>query len=366
MGTIKRTFANNVLADGKIDATDLSGTIPASNIANASVTAVTALPSALGDAIESVATDPVSPSEGQLWYNTTIGVLKGYQLVADAWASGGNLNTARVYLGSAIGGTQTSALAFGGNTTVRIANTEEYDGSTWTNNPTGLNTARALLSGAGTQTAGLAFGGTTDPGAAQTSTEKYDGSTWTTSGNLSLARKSAGNAGTQTAGLCVSGQSPASPIYTTTSEHFNGTSWTAGGNVGTARYVMGSGGTQTAGLIWGGYGGSTYLTSTEEYDGSSWTAGGTFPTALGNMSGAGTQTAALSFGGNISGITIKYDGTSWAVSPASLATSRYGLAGAGTQTAGLAFGGAASGNVQQTATEEFTGAFLSTKKVTLT
>ena len=99
MGTIKRTFANNVLADGKIDATDLSGTIPASNIANASVTAVTALPSALGDAIESVATDPVSPSEGQLWYNTTIGVLKGYLLNSAAWAAGGNLGTTRSNMG---------------------------------------------------------------------------------------------------------------------------------------------------------------------------------------------------------------------------------------------------------------------------
>jgi hypothetical protein len=37
--------------------------------------------------------------------------------------------------------------------------TEEYDGSTWTSNPTGLNTARHALAGCGTQTAGLAFGG---------------------------------------------------------------------------------------------------------------------------------------------------------------------------------------------------------------
>jgi hypothetical protein len=39
------------------------------------------------------------------------------------------------------------------------AATEEYDGSTWTSNPTGLNTARNNLAGAGTQTAALAFGG---------------------------------------------------------------------------------------------------------------------------------------------------------------------------------------------------------------
>jgi hypothetical protein len=40
--------------------------------------------------------------------------------------------------------------------------TEEYDGSTWTSgNP--LNTARNGLAGAGTQTAALAFGGEVSP-----------------------------------------------------------------------------------------------------------------------------------------------------------------------------------------------------------
>jgi hypothetical protein len=42
---------------------------------------------------------------------------------------------------------------------VNTGATEEYDGSTWTSNPTGLNTARSTLAGAGTQTAALAFGG---------------------------------------------------------------------------------------------------------------------------------------------------------------------------------------------------------------
>jgi hypothetical protein len=77
-------------------------------------------------------------------------------------------------------GTQTAALAFGGDTGPPTASaTEEYDGSTWTTSPPGLNTAREHLGGAGTQTAGLAFGGYT--GTANTgATEEYDGSTWTT------------------------------------------------------------------------------------------------------------------------------------------------------------------------------------------
>ena len=77
-----------------------------------------------GTAIRSVSSDPSNPEVGQIWYNNTIGVLKGYQLVADAWSSGGNLNTARRILAGA--GTQTAGLGFGGFTTTSVANTEEY------------------------------------------------------------------------------------------------------------------------------------------------------------------------------------------------------------------------------------------------
>jgi hypothetical protein len=73
-----------------------------------------------------------------------------------------------------------SWFSFGGSPTPgsNTGATEEYDGSSWANNPTGLNTAR-FLTGAGTQTAGLAFGGTNPPATnTQTATEEYDGSTW--------------------------------------------------------------------------------------------------------------------------------------------------------------------------------------------
>ncbi|MFM7988388.1 MAG: hypothetical protein ACKPKO_54660, partial [Candidatus Fonsibacter sp.] len=61
-----------------------------------------------GTTIESVSSDPSNPEGGQIWYNNTIGVLKGYQLVADAWAAGGNLTTARRFFAGA--GTQTAGL----------------------------------------------------------------------------------------------------------------------------------------------------------------------------------------------------------------------------------------------------------------
>jgi hypothetical protein len=57
-------------------------------------------------------------------------------------------------------GTQTAALVLVVPGPLAITGaTEEYDGTSWTSNPTGLNTARNDLAGCGTQTAALAFGG---------------------------------------------------------------------------------------------------------------------------------------------------------------------------------------------------------------
>jgi hypothetical protein len=39
-----------------------------------------------GQLIRTLSSDPANPQEGQIWYNSTIGVLKGYELVAAAWA----------------------------------------------------------------------------------------------------------------------------------------------------------------------------------------------------------------------------------------------------------------------------------------
>ena len=79
-----------------------------------------------GTDVEVVSSDPANPVTGQVWYNTTTQQLKGYkQFIGNAWATGGDMNTARAALGGA--GTQTAALAFGGNPTPN-ANTEEWIG----------------------------------------------------------------------------------------------------------------------------------------------------------------------------------------------------------------------------------------------
>jgi hypothetical protein len=60
-----------------------------------------------GQLIRTLSSDPANPQEGQIWYNSTIGVLKGYEL-GGAWASGGNLKQLGIHLGGA--GTQTAAV----------------------------------------------------------------------------------------------------------------------------------------------------------------------------------------------------------------------------------------------------------------
>ena len=80
-----------------------------------------------GKYVKNYSSDPSSDAEGQIWYNTTSGTFKSEVLVADAWASGGNLGTARYYIAAA--GTQTAGLGFGGYTTTAVANTEEFTGA---------------------------------------------------------------------------------------------------------------------------------------------------------------------------------------------------------------------------------------------
>src|SRR6056300_1144271 len=150
MGSLKRNIANNILSGGKFDATNLSGTIPASNVNNDSLTNITTFSPSLGDTIQSVASDPTPASEGDIWYNTTEGALKGY-LPITAWSSGANMSTGRKGLAGA--GTQDAALAFAGFDTAITTVTEEYNGSGWATSSGSLNSSRFNLAGAGTQTA---------------------------------------------------------------------------------------------------------------------------------------------------------------------------------------------------------------------
>ena len=135
----------------------------------------------VGQKITKVTSNPSEPKTGQMWYNSTDGVLRGLGVV-EAWASGAPL-----------------------------AN------------------ARRSVRGAGTTSAGLAVGGTNGPSGSPTAaTEEYSGSGWATGGSLNTARFSGACAvnAPQTAALYSLGFST---TYVTSTEEYDGTSWTGGG-----------------------------------------------------------------------------------------------------------------------------------------
>ena len=161
-----------------------------------------------GYSVQKLSSDPTaSEAAGQLFYNSTSGKFKVGTEGAGAWAAGNNMNTARSVLGSS--GSQTAALAYGGDTggaSYQTA-TESFDGTDWATSPATLNSGRADLGGFGTSTATIAAGGTPGP---QAETESFDGSTWTEVNDLNTARMGAGVAGTSTAGIITGGQNPPS------------------------------------------------------------------------------------------------------------------------------------------------------------
>ena len=158
-----------------------------------------------GTVIETVTSDPSNPVNGQVWYNSTDQVLKGFTSnPAGAWSTGGNLNTGK---GNVMGaGIQTAALKFGGRSP-DVANTEQYDGTSWTE-VADLNSVRRNSGSSGTTTAALAFGGFTTPPSSNGPSalnEQWDGSSWTEVADLNTERYGMGSVGTTTASLSSGG-----------------------------------------------------------------------------------------------------------------------------------------------------------------
>ena len=270
-----------------------------------------------------------------------------------AWASGGNINTARRALWG--GGTQTAGLIWGGYIGPVVENkTEEYNGTSWSEQ-NNLNTAGYHICGTGTQTAGLAFGRGQPPSA---NTEEYDGTSWSEQNNLGTARYIMAGFGIQTAAVGYGGSGSSSAT-----EHYDGSSWTAGGNYPEAIYAGAAVGTESAGLGHGGYSAADESNTAEanEYNGTAWTAANAMVIKKSNTFTSGSQTDAINFLGASPTtaqyvVSQRYDGTSWSTS-ANAATARYSQAGSSTGGAtGTAYAaGGFPGTANSNLTEEFTG-----------
>jgi hypothetical protein len=308
-----------------------------------------------GQSIRQVPQDPANPLLGEIWYNTTTGVLKGYRTISAAWAAGNNLNTTRRNLAGF--GAQTSAVAVGGFIPPATNATEEYDGTSWTSVTNLPVTKESAMGGTGTLTAGLIGGGSgSDNGPAySTSTFKYDGTNWTAAGSLNQQGLGRRFAGSQTAGLGIGGYVGGG--YTNKTEAYDGSSWSETGNLpATPTTYLHAAGTQTAGVTSAGSG---PLKGTHYFNGSSWSTQETGGPPSGGFTGSGhqgNQTLFYTFGATN---TAKWDGTSW-TTVAQLATSRTGGADTGNTTTALYAGGSPNTNV----TEELTVAYNDTREIT--
>jgi len=308
----------------------------------------------VGTAVQNNAGDYTGAVQGQLWYNSTASSFQFRSVAATgAWATGGTLNQFRDQ--AAGSGTQTSTLIFGGGPPA-LANTESYDGTSWTE-VNDLNTARRGLAGAGADnTSSLAFSGINPP-STTTATELWNGTCWSAVNPVNTYRGFGGGTGISTSALFFSGGTAGDggvPMSVNT-ESWNGTSWTEVNDLNTGRSSLtGAGADVTSALTAGGFTGTVRLANTESWNGTCWTEVNDLNTARLGLGGAGADnTSAVVFGGSVpppTGATEEWNGTSW-VEVADMASARNYIAGSGTKSLALASGGSDTTN-----TEEWTGA----------
>ena len=292
-----------------------------------------------GKAVKALASDPTDAgAEGQIWYNTTTGSFRTV-LNVSSWAATPSLNTGR-NLGAGGGVTVNASIMTGGLTPARTANSEEYNGSSWTegNNLPTATDGQAFL---GTQTAAIAAEGRTPPAnAGSTSSYSYNGTSWSSTNPTATASRNAHGAGTQTAGVLFGGYDNGPGVQNKTTE-WDGTNWTNVNNMNAAREAHGGAGVlQTAALAFGGNNppAPTTPTSAEEYNGTNWTTIASMTTGrAGVRGGTGTNTNAIVAGPPTA--TETWDGISWSTDSATLGTPRGSNQSSGIYTSALLFGG---------------------------
>ena len=306
-----------------------------------------------GFTIQSLASDPSNLTTGQIWYNTTSTVIKGYASIGAAWSSGGDLNTGR---GNGSGyGTTSAGMAASGSGPQPAAEemkTETYDGTSWTQAANSVIYQKTSAGASGTTTAALMFGAGTPNSAIQS----YDGTSWSDPGHdMNTGRMgmgSGGGPGGQTASIASGGWEPGLSSLT---ETYNGSTWTEVNNCNTARVYIASafGSPQTTALIFGGQSTSWPATPnqvdlTEQWNGTCWTEvndmngirseAGSFGISTGAMAVAGYR----GFPAGLIDEVEQYDGTSW-TEVADVSSPRSYSICSGSVTEGFSAGGSPGG-----------------------
>ena len=175
------------------------------------------------------------------------------------WSEGADSPAPIGYVYGMSAGTQNAGLIMNvGTSNYSLASTEalEYDGEAWSEggSSTSKHTRGAM---GGTQNSAVLFGGQHNQNTGNTCTEEYDGSSWSTGGALNQQRSEFGGDGSSAANALAVGDAYAvtdsGVNYARCTEAYNGTNWTVKGIL---PYKQASGeyqGSSTKGLYFGGY-----------------------------------------------------------------------------------------------------------------
>ena len=169
------------------------------------------------------------------------------------WTSGATMNVGRQ--AHAASGPNTAALVFAGNAPPGLNSSESYDGSTFSTSGT-LATARNNLSGSvnGSNTSALALGGELPNNSNTAVTEEFNRSAsvitagaWASGGAMSTARQDGAGFGTQTSAAVVGGETPS---ITNNTEHYDGSSFSSGGAYPQSYTTIGTLESNSRGWLW--------------------------------------------------------------------------------------------------------------------
>ena len=231
------------------------------------------------------------------------------------WASGGSLNTARYRGGTS--GVTTAGLVYTGRTPTYVGNTEQYDGTSWTElNDVNNDAYSCGGSPAGTYTAAIKSSGKSGPSTFQTNTELWDGTNWTEVNDTNVGRDGLMGAGTSTSNILAGGKTgPTGDV--TNNESWDGTNWTEVGELNSAKgYNVSWGSSNTNAIVATGEPGAS--STTEIWNGTSWTEVNDTNTGRNYAGGFGSDsTSGILCGGNpspsgpYSTTTESWNGTIW-------------------------------------------------------
>ena len=180
-----------------------------------------------------------------------------------SWSTGGNMPAPAANMIG--GGTQTAGIAAGG--TGPIVTTNFYDGSAWAAQPNNMNDGTRERTGCGTQSSFIAFGGANPTETAMSAdTEEWNGTSWTQTGDLLIAAKSMSCMGHTALGAVANGGYIQGGGSIGTTQIFNGTSIETGVPNNPSNNNSGNQGCGTAAL---GFTAAKYVpaTGTDEYVG---------------------------------------------------------------------------------------------------